>query len=273
MVGQVTASDADEGQNGELRFALTQSIDFTIDSSSGVLRTTQALDFEQDHQHQLVVTATDQGSPSRQTSTLITVYVNDLQDELPRFFSTSHDVHVQENRGNSLLWKLHAVDADEQPQITYTMVEGNSQLFTLNPQNGQVRTAPSGLDFERQQTHRLVFGTLENPSADQEARFVLVIHVQDVNDHPPQFDLLPLPVRLGDGVPVGSYVGRVHATDRDGSTPNNLITYELLRHGKEFTYFHVDTQSGQITVKADLRSELESDFRVSNPRIVFKKEI
>ena len=43
----------------------------------------------------------------------------------------------------------------------------------------------------------------------------LVIHVNDVNDHQPQFELDAYSARLSELAPVGSFVASITATDND----------------------------------------------------------
>jgi hypothetical protein len=268
LVGQVSATDADADLNGQVKYSLSQSGDstlFSVDESTGQVRTVKALDFEQTRSHKLLITARDCGTPSRQSSVIVIVLVQDISDEPPRFVRRSAHVHIRENCANCAIWTLQAIDADQTPQITYKLVQGDSNLFVLNSRSGRVSTAASGLDFERQKLHKLTFGTNENPSSEIDARFELTIHVHDANDHKPEFDYIPLPVRISDRTAVGSTVARVHAIDRDGSAANNVVHYELIPQTKESDHFHVDSTSGVITLKGDLHGVPESDFRVSAP--------
>ncbi|CAG7722872.1 unnamed protein product, partial [Allacma fusca] len=45
----------------------------------------------------------------------------------------------------------------------------------------------------------------------------VIIHVEDVNDIPPVFNVVPRPIRLEDTSRVGMVVTKLEATDSDGT--------------------------------------------------------
>lgn len=51
-------------------------------------------------------------------------------------------------------------------QITYVLVSGDTQLFSIEPQSGRITTI-RGLDYEQAPRHTIVVGTLENPDGPQ----------------------------------------------------------------------------------------------------------
>lgn len=57
--------------------------------------------------------------------------------------------------------------------------------------------------------------------------FVLL---QDRNDIPPIFTMIPHPVTLEDDVTVGSVVTTLTATDSDGSAPGNKVSLNLFEN-------------------------------------------
>ncbi len=81
VVARMEAADADEGDNGRVRYALEElDLDhdfgpaFVIDPETGALSTTSSgLDRERREKYELVVTAQDEGSPPKKTKRNIQV--------------------------------------------------------------------------------------------------------------------------------------------------------------------------------------------------------
>ena len=73
-------------------------ISFRINSSTGEISTTEALDYERFHSHLLVVQAEDRGTPqSRRTAVQVSINVIDVNDNAPKFFETQPDLNTEEN--------------------------------------------------------------------------------------------------------------------------------------------------------------------------------
>jgi protocadherin-15 len=103
--------------------------------------------------------------------------------------------------------------------------------------------------------------------------------VSDLNDNAPQFESgeLMMPIRVQDSVALGSTLAvQVRAHDSDGSAPNNQVRYELVTSAnsnnqaaaQQFTtdgcaqLFLVDPASGQISVRADLKRDPQSECQL-----------
>lgn len=111
--------------------------------------------------------------------------------------------------------------------MTYVIKQGDTDLFGIDPKKGIIKTI-RGLDYERETQHILVIGTLENTSNLPGASTRVVINVQDANDIPPVFTMVPRPVRLDDTVAIGSTVLNMIATDSDGTAPGNQVSFSIL---------------------------------------------
>jgi len=79
-VDRVRATDADGGQNGQVRYHIDRkrcdaSGQFEVDAVTGVIFTTMSLDYDVVRQYELIVVAADQGPQSLQTSAIVSVQV------------------------------------------------------------------------------------------------------------------------------------------------------------------------------------------------------
>lgn len=120
---------------------------------------------------------------------------------------------------------FQADDPDTKKQVTYVIKQGDTELFSIDSKTGVIKTI-RGLDFERESQHVLIIGTVENTSNLSGATTRVVINVQDVNDNPPVFTMVPRPTRLDDTVSIGTTVMMVQATDSDGTTPGNQVSLQ-----------------------------------------------
>lgn len=82
---QVSATDADIGLNGRIRYVLSEKDSddgtFVIDPTSGVIRTNKGLDRESVASYELKAVAVDRGSPSLSTEVrLFSFCLTDLSD-------------------------------------------------------------------------------------------------------------------------------------------------------------------------------------------------
>ncbi|XP_015117521.1 cadherin-99C [Diachasma alloeum] len=261
LIGHVHAEDADEGINSEVTYFAPDDIPFTVDPETGDVLTKIALDYEQNHEYKFVVTARDGAPDHRLATATVTVKVIDVEDEVPVFHQSSYEARVKENVPDYMVIQVVADDPDTKKQITYVIKEGDTDLFSIDPKTGVIRTN-RGLDYERDSQHILIVGTLENTSDLPGSTTRVVINVQDANDIPPVFTTVPRPITLDDDVPIGTTVINLNALDSDGTAPGNQVRYEIIGRGIAQKYFVIDPDTGILTVRDDLRKETDSEYQV-----------
>lgn len=101
-VVRIRAIDRDNGYNASITYSILKGRDsdgyglFSIDSSTGIIRTRVALDHEERSIYRLAIAANDGGKPSKQTVRLLRVEVLNLNDNRPTFTSSSliYKVHI-----------------------------------------------------------------------------------------------------------------------------------------------------------------------------------
>ena len=270
FVGRVFAEDNDIGENAELAYSLPAQSKFAIDPSNGKITTKTALDFEKAQVHYVVVTAEDKAKVPRLATATATILVDDTSDEVPYFPKTQYEGVVPENAADFLITTVEAADKDTLPQITYRIMEGDITKFAVDPLTGAVKTL-QGLDYERSKEHQLVIGTeqsrgLKNSSLDSTC--TVTVKVQDVNDIPPLFTRLPPGNRITvkNDAQQNDKVGKVIATDNDGTAPGNQVRYQLVGEkssDKAEMYFRVEPDSGEIILQGDLTNELYDEYRLA----------
>ncbi|XP_075146442.1 cadherin 99C [Haematobia irritans] len=261
FVGIVHATDADEGINAEITYSIPQDIPFAINGSSGEIRTSTALDYEKQNEYRFVVTAKDGAPDARLGTASVTVQVRDLPDEVPKFTDTRIDVRIPENEQDLPVATVQAFDPDTMPEITYVIRKGATDLFKVNPSTGEIKTT-KGLDYEKQKNHELIVGTIENDGNGSGDTVKVVVEVEDRNDVSPVFVSVPEPVTVNDDQPIGTMIATMPAIDGDGSSPGNVVRYEMVGRGKTLKYFQVDPDTGSIRIRDELRKEEDTEYQV-----------
>lgn len=120
IVLYLTAKDPDEGVSGTVSYAIVGSVIpksmslFKIHSSTGRIKTIKALDYNDMKEHILIIKATDQGVPKRESLFSVVISVVDVNDHKPVFLRSEFEaeVHVDATPGTSIL-KVFASDEDD----------------------------------------------------------------------------------------------------------------------------------------------------------------
>ncbi|XP_045496430.1 cadherin-99C [Colias croceus] len=261
QVGYVHATDIDEGVNALVSYTMPTNLPFSIDNATGLISTSTQLDYEDTKEYAFVVTATDGAIDKRLGTASVTVLVDDVSDEAPVFTQALYSVHVPENAPNYPVVKVHAEDPDTVPEITYTILKGDTESFSIDRKSGMIRTLKA-LDREMIARHELLVGAEENNGDGKGATTTVEVIVDDKNDNTPIFTSVTRPVTIEDTSSIGSLVETVVALDSDATPPNNRIRYALVGRGKASIYFHVEPDTGAIKLRDDLRKETDSEYTV-----------
>ncbi|KAE8613829.1 hypothetical protein XENTR_v10007885 [Xenopus tropicalis] len=146
---QVSASDADLGNNGNITYTLAspKGAPFEINQFTGVITNKRMLDYELTQRwYRLRVWASDLGSPFRQQSEVfISLILNNLNDNSPMFEQVNCNIHIPRDISiGEKVVALSAVDIDELQNIQYEIVSGNEQQkFKIDPTSGVITVRDS----------------------------------------------------------------------------------------------------------------------------------
>ncbi|KAG9335338.1 hypothetical protein JZ751_005340, partial [Albula glossodonta] len=116
-VALITVSDKDGGKNGVVQCLIPGALPFKLQSSYKnyySLVVDGPLDRENVSQYNVTITATDEGTPPLSSTSIITVYVSDVNDNAPRFPEPVINVYLKENSPvGGLICTVSAFDPDE----------------------------------------------------------------------------------------------------------------------------------------------------------------
>ncbi|XP_030388378.1 protocadherin-like wing polarity protein stan [Scaptodrosophila lebanonensis] len=263
-VAHIRATDADQGNNAAIRYAIiggnTQS-QFSIDSMSGDVSLVKPLDYENVRSYRLVIRAQDGGSPSRSNTTQLLVNVIDANDNAPRFYTSQFQESVLENVpvGYNII-RVQAYDSDEgaNAEISYSISERDDNFpLAVDPRTGWVQTIKQ---LDREEQNRFAFQVVAKDGGvpPKSASSSVVITVQDVNDNDPTFNPKYYEANVGEDQPPGTPVTTVIATDPD---EDSRLHYEITT-GNTRGRFAITSQNGRglITIAQSLDYKQEKRF-------------
>lgn len=148
---QVAATDQDTGNNARITYRIkkiigngtTGNVDdetFGIFPNSGLIYLKENLDRETINKYDVLITATDNGTPPLTATCKILITVTDANDNDPKFQMDNYEFSIEENLPpNSPVGKISAVDLDygQNSLIKYSFIPSNNSSFKINPTTGK----------------------------------------------------------------------------------------------------------------------------------------
>ncbi|KAK0085583.1 hypothetical protein PV325_004821 [Microctonus aethiopoides] len=117
------------------------------------------------------------------------------------------------------------------------------------------------LDYESIKEYNLTIRVENNGAQQLASEATIHIVLEDVNDEIPLFTEGEQETVL-EGEPIGSKVTQVNAIDKDGTAPNNQVTYYVVNsnrnEGKE--YFEINRDTGEIFTKVIFDREKQGAY-------------
>ncbi|NWS47937.1 PCDG7 protein, partial [Probosciger aterrimus] len=262
----VSASDADEGLNGHVKYSLTKITDkaskiLQLDSETGTLTLVQSLDFEEGDSYEVQVQAHDAGDLFDTTNVAITV--TDVNDNPPELTVSSALSEISEDAPpGTVVALLHLQDRDSGANGQVRCSIGESLPFRLEKSfEDYYRVVTTGeLDREKVSEYNVTVRAVDGGSPVLESSAVLAMRILDVNDNAPVFTEAHYSARLAENNAAenalpGSTVMNVSASDADSGS-NARITYGFGEAPpKVLQKFLVDAERGRITLQEALDFE------------------
>ena len=264
LVDTITATDDDNGINGEVRFYITKGNSeglFSIGADNGKLTVEGQLDYELQKSYTITITARDRGLHYREVSKDFTINLKDVNDNKPVFRRDYYDGYIKENSpGLTPIIKVSASDDDTDPQNTevhYSIVHSGGvdletrSKFQINERTGEIRSTSSAtFDFETRTQYTLLVMAF-NPargssSAVLKSVTTVYIHVEGENEHQPQFIQKTYSFTVSESAAAGFSVGEVKARDSDKGVDG--IVYYYLEGESNLKGFSVEPTTGVLRV-------------------------
>ncbi|XP_076026861.1 protocadherin Fat 3-like, partial [Genypterus blacodes] len=265
-VFQVRARDADAGFNGLLLFSISggnKENCFNINMLNGLITVLQPLDREWMDRYFLNITIYDQGSPQMSNWRLLSVIIEDANDNDPQFSQDGFSALVSESStiGTEVV-AITAYDRDsgQNGQLSYTLLTSVPQ-FGIDRETGSVFVA-SVLDREVSPTFSLEVEVrdMAERGTQRSALTTVLIIVDDVNDCAPDFLPSSYSARVLEDLPPGAVVTWVQAQDPDLG-PGGQVRFSLI---DDFNgTFEMDAVSGVLRVGKELDFEKQTFYNLT----------
>ena len=116
VVGQVKATDADDGVFSDIEYLLKNAgaVRFSVNRASGVITTKGTLDYEGDRQYNITIIAQNKGDATMKSEVRVTVNVQDVNDNKPSFhYNAAGMFFFQVDKLTELNKEVFVVSADD----------------------------------------------------------------------------------------------------------------------------------------------------------------
>ncbi len=247
----VSATDPDTADNLIYTLGGTDASSFSIDSTTGQLKTKVALDYETKNSYVVTISVSD-GSLS--DSITVTISVTDV-NEAPEFASSTTTRSIAENTAaNTNIGSPIAAATDvDSPQLTYTLGGTDAASFDFDKATRQLKTK-SALDYETKNSYVVTISVSDGILTDS---ITVTISVTDVNEAP-EFASSTTTRSIAENTAANTNIGAaVSATDPDTA---DTLTYTL--GGTDAASFGIDSTTGQLRTKVAL------DYAIKNSYVV-----
>ncbi|XP_024906692.1 protocadherin Fat 4 [Pteropus alecto] len=266
-VTQVSATDPDEGSNGQVfYFIKSQSEYFRINATTGEIFSKQVLKYQNVsgfsnvniNRHSFIVTSSDRGNPSLLSETTVTINIVDSNDNAPQFLKMKYFTPVTKNvKVGTKLIKVTAVDDKDfglNSEVEYFVSgENHSGKFKLDNNTGWISVA-SSLISDLNQNFLITVTAKDKGNPPLSSQATVQIVVTEENYHTPEFSQTHVTAALPESHSIGAMVRTVSARDRDAAM-NGVIRYSI-SSGNEGGVFAINSSTGVLTLAKALDYEL-----------------
>ena len=166
VIGQVLATDDDQGVNSQINYAIVPpSPYFFVSSVDGIISTNISFDYEKKRQYYFQIRARDSGQPTLESYTFVQVNILNQNEYAPEFEKKIYYFSIAENTTNKsmiVVGKVKAIDRDFGDTISYS-ISSDQHLFTID-ENGTISTE-AVFDREIEHQYNLTIIAMDNSTA------------------------------------------------------------------------------------------------------------
>ncbi|XP_056132880.1 protocadherin alpha-3-like [Lampris incognitus] len=263
-IALVSVIDKDGGKNGVVSANIENEAPFKLETNYKnyySLVVNGRLDRESIARYNVTIVAADEGISPLSSTSVVTVYVSDVNDNAPRFPESVINIYVKENSPvGETLKTVSAVDADvnENGQVTYSFLDNNSKsaplstMININSETGDIVSLQS-FNYEEMKTFQFKVQATDSGAPPLSSNVTVNVFILDENDNSPGI-LAPYSEHgsvNSENVPysaeAGYFVAKIRAVDAD-SGYKALLSYHI-SEPKGNSLFRIGTSTGEIRTK------------------------
>ncbi|TSK28143.1 Protocadherin Fat 2 [Bagarius yarrelli] len=255
---QISAFDRDSGRNKDLTYTIVDTAKnerdfFRIDPLTGLLVTSQVLDYETTQEFHLKIIATDNGTPPLSSEAQIIVNVIDVNDNPPNLSEPQYRASLDEMATcGHVVIKIQASDPDSKDNLQYKILSGNEgRYFAINESSGLI----SYSNVCKRNLHPFYNLTVAVTDGVFQTTAPVNIDMTGSNRHSPYFNQDVYEAELAENAEAGTRVIRLAAIDPDDG-PYGSVDYTIINKLAD-EKFSIDNE-GQILTSQPLDRENSS---------------
>ncbi|KAM3938474.1 protocadherin-23 [Leptodactylus fuscus] len=266
VVGTIRALDGDSGRNGQLSyFLLSEENYFHINSKTGELQNSEALDREHKAHHSLTVLVTDHGTPRRNATAAVYITVIDLNDNKPFFPQLPSgkplQIKVPDGQpGHMFVAAVYAKDPDaaNNGTVVYSMSSDDDlDHFFINISSGEIWTSQT-LSVNLRSHYQLTVTASDQGVPSLEEYVIVNIQVISTSTEKSK-DLIEVKtIKIPETVKPTEMIGSVKFHE-EKLLPNSKLRYRLSEEDHS-RHFAIDSSSGDIFLARPIDYEMNSQY-------------
>uniref|UniRef100_A0A8C6T168 Cadherin domain-containing protein n=1 Tax=Neogobius melanostomus TaxID=47308 RepID=A0A8C6T168_9GOBI len=269
----VTATDLDEGVNGQLVYSFAErgrfnpDGKFSIDANTGDITVTGNIDYEENQAYEIRIQVRDKGTPPRLAHGKVLVEVADVNDNAPQISVTSMMSPVKEDAEiGTAVAMITITDRDGGKNgLTDCKIAG-AVPFQLkrNYKNYYSLLVSGPLDRETVSEYNISLTAADEGAPSLSSTSVIRVKVADVNDNPPRFHEPLINIYVKENSQIGTRIYTLTCSDLD-STENAKISYSLLNYEQKTipmsSVVNINQETGDIVTLQSFNFEELKTFQ------------
>uniref|UniRef100_A0A914QL07 Cadherin domain-containing protein n=1 Tax=Panagrolaimus davidi TaxID=227884 RepID=A0A914QL07_9BILA len=246
----VKARDSDLSINGVVRYSLGSDAPTFLDINKydGRIILNLKPNLKQGQEFNFTVIAKDTGKPVLESSEIIHVSITNKYQ--PIFSHSRYSTKISESAAPGTTVTSVRATAKLNGIIGYRIKAGDSERkFSIDFKTGVI-SVNLPLNREQQPSYLLLIEAIDVTRINVSGECVVEIAVEDVNDSSPVFDKLLYTFNISESASIGTFIGKIHAKDSEGST----ITYSIAEWNNQ-SIISIDSTTGQLHLLQNLNYE------------------
>ncbi|XP_059202437.1 protocadherin gamma-A12-like [Centropristis striata] len=271
IVITVSATDADEGVNGDVTFYFGHISDesmnlFSIDPKTGKIKVSGVIDFEESSSFEMRVQAKDGLGLTSYAKVIIDV--TDMNDNAPVIYLKSLSTPIPENvsPGTEVgIINVQDRDSESNGQVRCSIQQGVPFKLVPSIKNYYSLVTTGQLDRELVSDYNITITATDEGSPPLSSSKTVQLSVADINDNPPVFEEQSYSAYVSENNKPGSTLCSVSARDPDWRQ-NGTVIYSLLpgevNGAPVSSYLSVNGDTGVIHAVRSFDYEQLRSFKV-----------
>ncbi|XP_030594776.1 protocadherin beta-16-like isoform X42 [Archocentrus centrarchus] len=270
VVTTVSASDADHGSNGRIRYSIRNTLDdvrqlFEVNENTGEVRLTGNIDYEKSRNYQINVRASDDGGLTDTCKVIVDII--DVNDNSPNINIMSETNVISEDiKSDTVVTIINIQDIDdgENGNVKCTITENIPFILKSTENNFFSIVTDSDLDREKASEYNIIVTCSDEGVPSLSSSVTLTLQISDVNDNAPVFERTSYEAYIVENNTPGLSIFTLKATDSDWNQ-NARVSYILedssINGVPVSSYVSVSADSGVIHAVRSFDYEQIKDFQ------------